>query len=252
MSITELVRNYAISVNDTDMYITILRSGKTYYTNYDKGFYDLMKSGVFTGAQTNGKSKGDYLKFTCTNTRFAPYFHHIVFCYYYRGLRKDNYIEVLRQFSNELSTNDLTIDHLQDGIYNNRKWNLSLMPKTANSQKSHIDKRYKHIFDIVSAYDGEGYRVQFTYLNKGIRAVRYYCDTPNDLNALYRYLKAHKWELRKAKAGVQLSDSFYSSSGNFENYYSNTFPQLVPNEEIHGMQRHLVKMRKTAFSRYIG
>ena len=67
MSITELVRNYAISVNDTDMYITILRSGKTYYTNYDKGFYELMKSGVFTGAQTNGRSKGDYLKFTCTN-----------------------------------------------------------------------------------------------------------------------------------------------------------------------------------------
>lgn len=166
MSITELVRNYAISVNDNDMYITILRSGKTYYTNYDKGFYELMKSGIFTGAQTNGKSKGDYLKFTCTNTRFSPYFHHIVFCYYYRGLRKDNYIEVLRQFSNELSTNELNIDHLQDGIYNNRKWNLSLMPKTVNSQKSHIDKRYKHIFDIVSAYDGEGYRVQFTYLNK--------------------------------------------------------------------------------------
>ena len=83
MSITELVRNYAISVNDTDMYITILRSGKTYYTNYDKGFYELMKSGIFTGARTNGKSKGDYLKFTCTHTDFDPYFHHIVFCYYY-------------------------------------------------------------------------------------------------------------------------------------------------------------------------
>ena len=119
-------------------------------------------------------------------------------------------------------------------------------------QKRHFDKRFKNIFDIVSAYDGEGYRVQLTYLNKGIRAVRYYCDTPNDLNALYRYLKAHKWELRKAKAGVQLSDSFYSSSGDFENYYSNTFPQLVPNEEIHGMQRHLVKMRKNAFSQYRG
>ncbi len=252
MSITELVRNYAISVNETDMYITILRSGKTYYTNYDKGFYELMKSGIFTGAATNGNSKGDYLKFTCTKTDYAPYFHHIVFCYYYRGLRKDNYIDVLQQFSNELSKSNLNVDHLQDGVYNNRKWNLSLMPKSNNSQKVHLEKRFKNIFDISSAFDGNGYRVQFTYLNKDIWAIRYYCDTPADLNALYRYLKTHKWELRKANVGVRLCDNFYSTSGDFENYYSKSFQQIIPSEEISSMQEHLAKMRKNAFFRYKG
>ncbi len=247
MNANELVRNYAISVDDTDMYITILRNGKTYFTNYDKGLYEIMKSGIFTAARTNGSNKGDYLKFSCTHSDVKAYFHHIVFCYYYRGLTQNNYIDVLTAFSEEISRGNLNVDHLQNSVFNNRKWNLSLMTKVENSQKVKLNKRFKDIFDLVLSFDGEGYRVQLTYFNKGIRCVRYYCNTPDELNRLCRYLQENKWKLRKAKAGVAQADNLYFASGDFENYFSRHFFYIATSNEIIDAQRKLLEMDKIKF-----
>lgn len=254
MNTKELVRNYTISTDENDMFITILKNGKTFYTNYNEGLYDIMKSGIFTTARTNGTKQGDYLKFTCTHSNLHAYFHHIVFCYYYRGLNKSNYIEVLTRFRNELSASNLNIDHLQDGNFNNRKWNLSIMSKSYNSQKRSVERRFKGIFDIVSACDGNGYRVQFTYLNKGIYTNRYYCDTPDELNKLLKYLKNYKWVLRKSREGVILQDNSYFCSGDFENNISknNNISYLLQNDKIHDMQKYITELDKGIFMKIKG
>lgn len=242
---SEKIRNYTLSIDDTDMFITILQNRKTYYTNYNKGLYDIMKSGIFTGAVTNDNSKGDYLKFTFHHQkkRRNAYFHHIVYCYYHRGLSQENYAEVLMNFSDELSNDTLSIDHLQDGNCNNRIWNLSLMPWGNNSQKRSVEKRFKDIFNVLSAYDGKRYRVQFTYLNKGIRTMRYYCDTPIELCFLLKYLHTNKWELRRKKIGKNSTDNMFFVVGKL-------FPHLAENERIQDMQKLLVELPIEEFTKY--
>lgn len=238
--------NYVLTTSDTDIFITILKTGKTLYTNYNSGLYELLTSGVFVGATTNGEKKGDYVKFIYDYRELCPiyaYLHHIVFCYHYRGLTKNNYKDVLNAFKVELKENHLSVDHLQDGNCNNRIWNLSLMPQSNNSKKRNYEKRFKDIFNILSAYDGKHYRVQFTYLNKGIRTMIYYCDTPTELCFLLEYLCTNKWELRRKKVGKISNDNMFFVVGKL-------FPHLVENESIQDMQKLLVELPIEEFIRY--
>lgn len=238
--------NFALIISDTDIFITILKTGKTFYTNYNSGLYELLKSGIFVGATTNGAEYGNYVKFAYDYNKHKPiyaYFHHIVFCYHYRGLTKDNYKDVLNAFRDELKESLLAVDHLQDGNYNNRIWNLSLMPRSNNLQKRSVEKRFKDIFNVMSAYDGKRYRVQFTYLNKGIRTMKYYCDTPIELCFLLKYLHTNKWELRRKKIGKNSTDNMFFVVGKL-------FPHIVENESIQDMQKLLVELPIEEFTRY--
>lgn len=217
------VNNYTISNDGKYLYITLLKDGETYYTVYSEGIEHIMKSGIFTGGTTN--KKDGYLKFTyrCNNKAIGVYFHHIVFCYHYRGLTTENYPLILGRFRKELKDyagNKINcIDHLQPDLKNNCIFNLSLVPFSENLRKKKTERRFRDIFKIVSAHDGELYRVQFTYITrlrqKEVKTLRYYCYTPESLNNLYEYLKAEKWQIRANREGIKADTNVYYIVGKY-------------------------------------
>ena len=217
------INNYAVSNDGKYLYITLLKDGRAYYTDYSEGIENIMKSGIFTGGTTN--KKDGYLKFAYrhNNNRKYVYFHHIVFCYHNRGLTTENYHSVLDSFSCELKDGTgkriNCVDHLQPDLSNNCIFNLSLMPFTENLRKKASERRFRDIFKIVSSYDGKGYRVQFTYITRlrqqEIKTLNYYCYTSESLNNLYRYLKAEKWVLRANRDGGTATNVIYSIVGKY-------------------------------------
>lgn len=247
------INNYDVYNDGKYLYITLLRNGSTYCTNYSEGIDRIMKSGVFTDATTN-KPNG-YLKFLYrhNNNRKYVYFHHIVFCYHNRGLTTENYHSVLDSFSCELKDGTgkriNSVDHLQPDLSNNCIFNLSLMPFTENLRKKASERRFRDIFKIVSSYDGKGYRVQFTYITRlrqqEIKTLNYYCYTAESLNNLYRYLKAEKWYLRANREGETINSNIY--------YIVNKYPfvpQLEPKYNDRDIQRQLLDLSLKNFKEW--
>ena len=72
------------------MFIYVPSLKEQFYTDYNKGLYDIFQSGIFSGATYGGTKKNYYLRFVYDKHGARVYFSHIVFCYYYRGLTKDH------------------------------------------------------------------------------------------------------------------------------------------------------------------
>ena len=208
--------NYAVSNDGKYLYITIFASGRTYYTDYNTELERLFNSPIIKTAWDNGYRGGNYLKFNIATDKgdITKYFHHIIFCYYYRGLKEDNIHAVLTDFEKEICGN--CIDHLDNNIHNNCKCNLSMMTDTENKRKPNTEKCFKHIFRIDKAYNGTSYIIQFTYIyKKELRAVYYTCNTPQMLIDTLKYVKAYKWQIRANKEGMTLNDDNYAIVGKY-------------------------------------
>lgn len=215
------VNNYAVSNDGKYLYITLLKNGKTYYTVYSEGIEHIMKSGIFKSGNTNKKDGYLKFKYRCNNKRKNVYFHHLVFCYHYRGLTTENYLSVLGNFRKELKDRKSSIDHLIPDLHNNCIFNLSLMSCSENSKKKKTERHFKSLFKIISAHDGVRYRVQITYITrsrlrqKEVKTLRYYCYTPESLNNLYEYLKAEKWQIRANREGIEADTNIYHIVGKY-------------------------------------
>ena len=210
-------KNYSVNNNGKYLFITRLVDNKTYYTNYNAKLVEIFKSSVIKTAWSNGKHNGNYLKFNVmTNDGITSlYFHHIVFCFYYRGLTVENASTVFTKFKHELSNK--CIDHLDDNPHNNCKCNLSLMTRAENSQKTNTNRRFKSYFKLDKAYDGTNYILRFVYLSRPRRHIRqlmsvyYTCHTPRELIDRIKYLKANKWNIRERREGEPLdNDDYYT------------------------------------------
>lgn len=208
--------NYAVSNDGNYLYITILATGRTYYTDYDNRLETLFNSGIIKTAWDNGNKNGNYLKFNLAtnNGNITKYFHHIIYCFYYRGLTINNAVEILAEFEKELNGN--CIDHLDNDIHNNCKCNLSMMSDTENKNKPNTGKYFKHIFRVDKAYNGTHYIVRFIYICKNeLRTVYYACNTPQTLINTLKYIKAYKWQIRANKEGKPLNNDSYYVVGKF-------------------------------------
>lgn len=231
------VRNYEISRNGEELYVRLLRSDKIFYATYTKELYDLLKSGVLTG----GAECGGYLRFFYNKE--SVYFHQIAYCCYYRNLTTDNYRNSISEFKNELTKNDLCLDHLTGNKENNTTFNLSLMPRNDNSRKGIYERVFKDIFSIISAFDGYGYRVGFFYLRKQQYTQLYYCHSHEELSKLFRYLGRNKWSIRKSALGEISTDGFFLVKGKL-------FQRLIPtHDELH-LQRALLRIDVKMFTKY--
>ena len=237
MSDVVTVWRYQVARSGEDLHIKILSNGKSFAATYTDELYDIMKSGVFRSAAVSG----GYLKFICKCG--TVYFHHIVYCSLYRNLTKDNYIQVLSDFRKELNDNDWCIDHLQGDKSNNRIYNLSFIPRKANSQKEHFERVYKDIFAMIAAFDGKGYRICFSYLKQQEHRLLYYCEGYTELCKLLKYLGKNKWAIRKEHLGKVCDDDFYLVKGKF-------FPRLVPKYEEHCLQKLLLEIDIEKFTKY--
>lgn len=231
------VKNYEISRDGDEIYITLLRNGKSFYATYTDELYDLLKSGIFNG----GTENSGYLRFFYEGE--SVYFHQIAYCCYYRNLTIDNYRRNILEFKNELTENNLCLDHLTGNKANNTTFNLSLMPRNDNSRKGKYERVFKDIFSIISAFDGKGYRVCFFYLRKQKYIQPYYCQNYEDLSKLFRYLGRNKWTIRNSKLGVISTDDLFWVKGKF-------FERLMPKYDELYIQKTLLRMDIKKFTKY--
>lgn len=255
-------RNFIVSNDGKYLYITFMgnskNTGKIYYTNYEPKLYELLKSEIFNSANTNGE--GNYIALYYDKCHSKAYFHHIVFCFHYRNLTADNYVDVLADFSDELDKG-FEIDHLYEDKYNNCKTNLSLVPIQKNRQKVRIGKKLKFFCDYIEAFDGEHYRMQFTYISsyqlKRIKAIRYYADDLDGVSNVRNFLKKavkgirgfNQWELKNSGEGVLLQDNSYSVFGDYSEI---RFPKLVAELSIQDLQMNMVDLPLEEFEKKDG
>lgn len=231
------VKNYEISRDGDEIYVTLLRNGKSFYATYTDELYTILKSGVLTG----GAECGGYLRFFYQGE--SVYFHQIAYCCYYRNLTIDNYRCNILEFKDELTENDLCLDHLTGNKGNNTTFNLSLMPRNDNSRKGIYERVFKDIFSIISAFDGKGYRVCFFYLRRQKYMQSYYCKNYDDLSKLFRYLGRNKWAIRNSKLGVISTDDLFLVKGKF-------FERLIPKYDELYIQKTLLHMDIKKFTKY--
>lgn len=188
---------YFISSGNGYIYIHRPNNGDTYFTNYDKDFYNLLNSEVIRYGYDNAGGKTPYLGFCvsvgCQNIR--AYFHHIVYCFYNRGLNEDNAVAVLQAFRKEVEDGNLCIDHLDDNQKNNCIFNLSLVTTSENAEKISRSSLMKNICRVDSAFCKGKYITEITYLNVKEDGTTYLdnlytvCSSMNEYNTLLRDLK---------------------------------------------------------------
>ena len=249
--------NYTLTKNDEGIFIYVPSLKKQFYTDYNKGLYDILESGIFTSATYGGKKGNIYLKLAYNKSTSYVYFHHIVFCYYYRGLNMENYDEVFTAFREELKNKNLQIDHLIEDKCNNTKANLSLIGDADNRGKRTMKNIIKRTMDYIESYDGNGYRVQFTYISRfprkkigsRIRTEHLYCNSISELRELRNYLRKetgwNQWRIKNHCAGVLDSSNMYSVSGEYS--LLKPFPELVRNYDTHIMQRYINGLPRDKF-----
>ena len=258
-------RNFIVTSNKKYLYITFLgkskNTGEIYYTSYNPKLEELLNSGIFSSANTNGSTKGNYLKLYYNKSKNTVYFHHLVFCFFYRNLTIDNHIQVLANFKEELN-NGFEIDHLHEEVHNNCKANLSLVPANSNKKKASMTGNLKYFCDLVEAYDGENYRIQFTYISspslKRIRAVRYYTTDFKNILDIRNYLKEpigkirgfNQWNISNSKKGVLVQDCSYSVFGDYEIFRK--LPKLVSELDIPDLQNNIVNLPLKDFEKWSG
>lgn len=248
-------RNFIVTSNKKYLYITFLgkskNTGKIYYTSYNSKLEELLNSRIFSSADTNGSTEGNYLRLYYNKSKNTVYFHHLVFCFFYRNLTIDNYIQVLADFKKELN-NGFEIDHLYEDVHNNCRANLSLVPTNSNKKKIRTKGKLKFFCDLVEAYDGENYRIQFTYISslklKRIKTIRYYTTDFKDILDIRNYLKEpiekirgfNQWNIKNSQKGVLVQDSSYSVFGDYKIFRK--LPKLVSELDIPDLQNNIVNL----------
>lgn len=248
-------RNFLVSNDSEYLYITFLgnskNTGRIYYTDYSPELEKLLNSGIFNTAETNGISKGNYLRFTFDKSQKTVYFHHIVFCFYYRNLTAENYNQVITSLSYELSggSENKVIDHLNRDVYNNCKANLSLISHSENKRKD-IAMKSKPFFNYVEAFDGEYYRTQFTYIaslfsiNPRIKSAYWYCDDMNSLIELRKYLykKYGVWQARNYPTDEECKNpNYHIRQGGNRSILNYSLPQLICDDTYSDIQKHITE-----------
>ena len=254
------VRNYELSNDGVLLYIS--HNGNQYYTEYTPEIEALLSNNSLGTFSTNGKRGGNYPKFDLGPPRrvFAPYLHHIVFCFHHRNLTEQNYMEVLRQFSTELNNSNCCIDHLHSGVENCCISNLHLMDNGKHRIKTMEESRKitrirkiekgGHIFHIVKANDGNCIRVQIAYISsffkREIRFLRTYTTNDDAFIDLLIHINAGSiWQMVNERKGIVCNDDSYTLSGGFL-----CCPKVIPQKSIYALQHDLLKMELSEFFRW--
>lgn len=258
-------RNFIVTSNKKYLYITFLgkskNTGEIYYTSYNPKLEELLNSEIFSSANTNGSTSGNYLKLYYNKSKNTAYFHHLVFCFFYRSLTIDNHIQVLANFKEELN-NGFEIDHLYEDVHNNCRANLSLVPTNSNKKKIRTKVKLKYFCDLVEAYDGENYRIQFTYISslnlKRIKTIRYYTTDFKNILDIRNYLKEpiekirgfNQWNIKNSQKGVLVQDCSYSVFGDYKIFRK--LPKLVSELDIPDLQNYIVNLPLKDFKKWSG
>lgn len=207
-------------VTNTPNVLSILKSNKTHFTYNNNGRLRL------------------YISYGGKYRKEQPYFSDIIYSCYHKGVNAKSIYKLIPYFS-EWWNKDKHIDHLDENKYNNCIYNLSSMSLNNNNRKRKIRKVFKQIFNLTTAFDGDKYRIQFSYLNnKGvIRSIRIICKNDTEFIETIEYIIKNKWQIYRTHKGVVNNSDMYSTTGKFP-----FIPIIKANYTMPYLQEMLVNM----------
>lgn len=121
-------------------------------------------------------------------------------CYDGRITGVDTFFKELKEFREDKNNHNLTVDHLDNNLYNNTVYNLSLMDRVLNSCiKQHITARFVNGYALGCAYVNGKYRavyertIKINGLGNGVMTMFSICDTAEKFVDLLKTLEGTRF-----------------------------------------------------------
>lgn len=96
---------------------------------------------------------------------FTFFLHQLVIAWRENGARRDNYVTKIQSLQTKWDAAGKNIDHLNNDVYNNMDWNLSVMSKSVNSAKGTLFIKVKDPYFLFGVYDHNENLYKFVYGN---------------------------------------------------------------------------------------
>ncbi len=159
-------RSVIIEYDDTYIFITDKKTGKTFVTYYEEELLYLLASPRISwslGSADKGRSTYYRLIAKVTYQRKVCYgcyssLSELVYGYYHFNVRANNLTTTLRKMKKELRSRGLVVEHLIADEFNNTKANLSLVSVGVNSEKHIIDNKIQEPYYLIMAYKNGIYK----------------------------------------------------------------------------------------------
>lgn len=145
--------------NDKIIYTLKLDGVKDYLT-YNKTLLTILKMDKLKPYRDRGR-----LKFKVWNNGadFNMYLYDLAFACYSGRVESQSFIDDMQKYYEYKSFNNLSIDHADNNVMNNTRYNLSIMDRALNSTKGGIISRVKMPAYLNTSYYNDKYRVQILW-----------------------------------------------------------------------------------------
>ena len=147
----------SIEVKGDKIIYTLNLDGIKDYLTYDKQLLNILMLDSLKPFRDDGRLR---IKIRNNKTDINMYLYDLAYACYSGAVKADSFINDIQKYYEYKSFNNLSIDHADNNIYNNTKYNLSMMCRTINAVKSDIIARVKMPAYLNTAYYDNKYRVQ--------------------------------------------------------------------------------------------
>ncbi len=145
--------------NDKIIYTLKLDGVKDYLT-YNETLLTILKMDKLKPYRDNGRLK---FKVWHNGADVNIALHDLAFACYSERVHSKTFISDMQKYHEYKAFNNLSIDHADNNVRNNTKYNLSLMDKTLNSTKGTIIARVKMPAYLNVSFCNDKYRVQLLW-----------------------------------------------------------------------------------------
>lgn len=149
-----------IKIQENKIMYTLKCDGMTDYLSFDETLLSILKLDRLKPFRDNERLR---FKIRENGIDINMYLYDIAFACYSKQVKKDTFIYDMQKYLENKSFNGLTIDHIDNNVRNNTRYNLSLMESTINQNKNSIVARVKVPTYLNAVYHDNKYRVRMAW-----------------------------------------------------------------------------------------
>lgn len=149
-----------IKVQDDIILYTLKLDGVTDYLSYDDTLLSILKMDMLKPFRDSGRLR---LKVNVNGANINMYLYDLAFACYSGMVKAETFIHDIQKYFEYKSFNNLSIDHADNNVLNNTRYNISIMDSVLNQSKGGIVSRVKIPTYINTAYCDKKYRVQVAW-----------------------------------------------------------------------------------------
>lgn len=196
--------------NDKIIYTLKLDGVKDYLT-YNETLLTILKMDKLKPFRDNGRLR---FKVRENGADFNMYLYDLAFACYSGRVHSKSFIGDMQEYYEYKAFNNLSIDHADNNVMNNTRYNLSIMDRALNSTKGVIISRVKMPTYLNTAYYNGKYRVQILWAvsaddinnsigklfnesitdTAGVCAMHFICESTESFVDCLQYIISQKYE----------------------------------------------------------